>query len=102
LSNSSKTTLIGGLLIILPIYVSVILIAKVVQGIVAAMKPITAVVPADGSRTTHFDPKEAFLTHARGWSGRPGSRHSCRISAHASRYSASQSCRSSENRLPRQ
>ncbi|MBV8455706.1 MAG: hypothetical protein JO122_03710 [Acetobacteraceae bacterium] len=41
-----KTTLIGGLLIILPIYVSIILIAKAVQGIVAAMKPITAVVPA--------------------------------------------------------
>jgi hypothetical protein len=44
LAEFVKTTLIGGLLIILPIYVSVILIAKAVQGIVAAMKPITAVV----------------------------------------------------------
>ena len=46
LAEFVKTTLIGGLLIILPIYVSVILIAKAVQGIVAAMKPITAVIPA--------------------------------------------------------
>src|SRR5215472_12959885 len=46
LSEFVKTTLIGGLLIILPVYVSIILIAKAVQGIVAAMKPITAVVPA--------------------------------------------------------
>jgi uncharacterized membrane protein len=41
-----KTTLIGGFLIILPIYVSIILIAKAVQGVLAAMKPVTAVVPA--------------------------------------------------------
>jgi uncharacterized membrane protein len=46
LAEFVKTTLIGGLLIILPVYVSIILIAKAVQGIVAAMKPITAVVPA--------------------------------------------------------
>ena len=37
LAEFVKTTLIGGLLIILPIYVSVILIAKAVQGIVAAI-----------------------------------------------------------------
>ena len=42
----TKTTLIGGFLIILPIYVSIILIAKAIQGLVAALKPITAVVPA--------------------------------------------------------
>jgi uncharacterized membrane protein len=46
LAEFVKTALIGGLLIILPIYVSIILIAKAVQGILAAMKPITAVVPA--------------------------------------------------------
>jgi uncharacterized membrane protein len=46
LAEFVKTALIGGLLLILPIYVSIILIAKAVQGILAAMKPITAVVPA--------------------------------------------------------
>ncbi len=46
LAEFVKTALIGGLLVILPIYVSIILIAKAVQGIFAAMKPITAVVPA--------------------------------------------------------
>jgi hypothetical protein len=46
LAEIVKTTLIGGLLIILPVYVSVILIAKAAQAILAAMKPITAVVPA--------------------------------------------------------
>ena len=46
LAEFVKTTLIGGLLIILPIYVSIILIAKAVQGVVAALKPVTAVVPA--------------------------------------------------------
>ena len=46
LAEFVKTALIGGLLVILPIYVSIILIAKAVQGILAAMKPITAVVPA--------------------------------------------------------
>lgn len=46
LAEFVKTTLIGGLLIILPIYVSIILIAKAAHGILAAMKPITAVVPA--------------------------------------------------------
>ena len=46
LAEFVKTALIGGLLVILPIYVSMILIAKAVQGILAAMKPITAVVPA--------------------------------------------------------
>jgi hypothetical protein len=46
LAEFVKTALIGGLLVILPIYVSIILIAKAVRGILAAMKPITAVVPA--------------------------------------------------------
>ena len=46
LAEFIKTALIGGLLVILPVYVSIILIAKAVQGILAAMKPITAVVPA--------------------------------------------------------
>jgi uncharacterized membrane protein len=46
IAEFTKTTLIGGFLIILPIYVSIILIAKALQGLLAAMKPITAVVPA--------------------------------------------------------
>ena len=46
IAEFTKTTLIGGFLIILPIYVSVILIAKALQGLLAAMRPITAVVPA--------------------------------------------------------
>jgi hypothetical protein len=40
-----KTTLIGGLLIVLPVYIAVLLILKAVQGLVAAVKPITAAVP---------------------------------------------------------
>jgi uncharacterized membrane protein len=39
LAEFVKTTLIGGLLIILPIYVSLILIAKALQGLLAAMQP---------------------------------------------------------------
>lgn len=46
IAEFTKTTLIGGFLIILPIYVSLILIAKALQGLLAAMRPITAVVPA--------------------------------------------------------
>ena len=40
-----KTTLIGGLLIVLPVYIAVLLILKAVQGLVAAVKPITAAIP---------------------------------------------------------
>ena len=40
-----KTTLIGGLLIVLPVYIAVLLILKAVQGLLAAVKPITAVIP---------------------------------------------------------
>jgi hypothetical protein len=49
IAEFAKTTLIGGFLIILPIYVSLILIAKALQGLLAAMRPITAVVPASSS-----------------------------------------------------
>ena len=40
-----KTTLIGGLLIVLPVYIAVLLLLKALQGIVTAMKPITAAIP---------------------------------------------------------
>jgi uncharacterized membrane protein len=41
----TKTTLIGGLLIILPVYVSLLLLAKAVGGLLALVKPITAAIP---------------------------------------------------------
>jgi uncharacterized membrane protein len=40
-----KTTLIGGLLIVLPVYIAVLLILKAAQGLVTAVKPITALIP---------------------------------------------------------
>jgi len=40
-----KTTLIGGLLIVLPVYIAALLILKAVQGLVTAVKPITAAIP---------------------------------------------------------
>ena len=41
----SKTTLIGGILIILPIYVSILLLAKAIKGLLAVVGPITASLP---------------------------------------------------------
>jgi uncharacterized membrane protein len=46
LAEFIKTTLIGGVLIILPIYVSLLLLAKVVKGLLALLNPITAAIPA--------------------------------------------------------
>jgi uncharacterized membrane protein len=46
LAEFTKTTLIGGVLIVLPIYVSLLLLAKVVKGLLALMQPITAEIPA--------------------------------------------------------
>jgi uncharacterized membrane protein len=46
LAEFTKTTLIGGILIILPIYVSLLLLAKAVTGLLALLKPITAGIPA--------------------------------------------------------
>jgi uncharacterized membrane protein len=40
-----KTTLIGGILIVLPVYIAVLLILKALQGLLAAVKPITAAIP---------------------------------------------------------
>ena len=42
----SKTTLIGGILIILPIYVAILLLLKALSGLLAVVKPITAGIPA--------------------------------------------------------
>jgi uncharacterized membrane protein len=46
LAEFTKTTLIGGVLIVLPIYVCVLLLLKAVSGLLAAVKPITASIPA--------------------------------------------------------
>jgi len=50
LAELTKTTLIGGLLVVLPIYVSVLLMAKTLAAIFALLSPITAAIPA----STHF------------------------------------------------
>jgi uncharacterized membrane protein len=46
LAEFTKTTLIGGVLIILPIYVSLLLLAKAAKGLLALLSPITAWIPA--------------------------------------------------------
>ena len=46
LAEFTKTTLIGGLLVILPIYVSFILLAKTLGGVMALLSPVTAAIPA--------------------------------------------------------
>jgi uncharacterized membrane protein len=46
LAEFTKTTLIGGLLIILPIYIAVLLLAKTVKALLALLEPVTAQVPA--------------------------------------------------------
>jgi len=46
LAELTKTTLIGGLLVVLPIYVSILLLVKTLAGIFALLSPVTAAVPA--------------------------------------------------------
>jgi uncharacterized membrane protein len=46
LAEFTKTTLIGGLLIILPIYIAVLLLAKTIKALLALLEPVTAQVPA--------------------------------------------------------
>src|SRR5438128_9051477 len=46
LAEFAKTTLIGGLLVILPIYVAFILLAKALGGVLALLSPVTAAIPA--------------------------------------------------------
>lgn len=42
----TKTTLVGGLLVVVPIYFSVLLLAKALAGLIALLGPITALLPA--------------------------------------------------------
>jgi len=46
LAELTKTTLIGGLLIVLPIYLSILLLAKTLSAIVTLLSPVTATIPA--------------------------------------------------------
>ena len=46
LAELTKTTLIGGLLVVLPIYLSILLLAKTLAGIFALLSPVTAAIPA--------------------------------------------------------
>ena len=46
LAEFTKTTLIGGLLIILPIYVCVLLLAKAVKGLLEMLSPVAGALPA--------------------------------------------------------
>jgi uncharacterized membrane protein len=45
LAEFTKTTLIGGLLIVLPIYVSVLLLLKALSGVMALVSPVAAQLP---------------------------------------------------------
>jgi uncharacterized membrane protein len=46
LAELTKTTLIGGLLVLLPIYLSILLLAKTFSGIIALLSPVTSAIPA--------------------------------------------------------
>ena len=46
LAEFTKTTLIGGILVILPLWVSVLLLAKAIAGMLALLSPVTAQLPA--------------------------------------------------------
>ena len=46
LAEFTRTTLIGGVLVILPLYIAVLLLAKTVNGLLALLQPVTAQVPA--------------------------------------------------------
>lgn len=46
LAELTKTTLIGGVLVVLPIYISILLLAKTLAGMLALLSPIAATIPA--------------------------------------------------------
>ena len=46
LAELTKTTLIGGLLIVLPIYLSILMVAKTLSAIGTLLSPVTAAIPA--------------------------------------------------------
>ena len=46
LAELTRTTLIGGVLVVLPIYLSILLLAKTLATIFALLSPVTAAIPA--------------------------------------------------------
>jgi len=46
LAELTKTTLIGGLLVVLPIYLSILLMIKTIAGVFALLSPVTEAIPA--------------------------------------------------------
>lgn len=50
LAEFTKTTLVGGILVILPVYLTLILLVKMVMGMMAMISPVTAQIPTE----THF------------------------------------------------
>lgn len=46
LAEFTKTTLIGGVLVVLPLWISVLLLVKAVAGVFALLSPVTAQLPA--------------------------------------------------------
>ena len=46
LAELTKTTLIGGLFVVLPIYLAILLLVKTLGGILALLSPVTAAIPA--------------------------------------------------------
>jgi uncharacterized membrane protein len=46
----TKTTLVGGLLIILPIYVAVLLLLKAVKGLLGLLDPVASQIPVEQFR----------------------------------------------------
>ncbi|MGD9508283.1 MAG: hypothetical protein AB7I59_09685 [Geminicoccaceae bacterium] len=46
LAEFTKTTLIGGVLVILPVYVTILLLAKAAKGLLTLLSPVTAQIPA--------------------------------------------------------
>ena len=47
LADLIKTTLIGGLLVVLPIYLSILLLARTLSGLLALLSPVTAAISPD-------------------------------------------------------
>lgn len=46
IAEFTKTTLIGGLLVVLPVYFAVLLLAKTIKGVLALVSPVTNQIPA--------------------------------------------------------
>lgn len=47
IAEFTKTTLIGGLLVVIPVYLSVILLVKTMRGLLAVVAPVTAQIPVE-------------------------------------------------------